>query len=238
MPLTENYCVYKHTNKVNGKVYIGITKQDPKRRWQNGAGYARTYLGNAIAKYGWDGFTHEVLMTGLSKEEACAAEIRLIKEHNSNDTRYGYNICEGGQTGDNLMPQCGMNNNRAVSVKRIDPQSGAVVEYATIHEAATEMKINHRGISKACRGTARTYKGFIWEYADVEFTKPNKAPRGKYAHIKQQKKVSVVDVDGVKYVFTSVMAAAEHFSMRANTVSRYITGIRHDPSGRRWSACL
>lgn len=42
------YTVYKHTNKINGKVYIGITSQNVKRRWQNGAGYYGTYFYNAI----------------------------------------------------------------------------------------------------------------------------------------------------------------------------------------------
>lgn len=33
-----NYKVYIHTNKLNNKKYIGITKQDPERRWKNGWG--------------------------------------------------------------------------------------------------------------------------------------------------------------------------------------------------------
>ena len=35
------YCVYKHTNKTNNKVYIGITCRKPEVRWDSGWGYRR-----------------------------------------------------------------------------------------------------------------------------------------------------------------------------------------------------
>ena len=34
-----NYSVYYHYNPANDKYYIGITKQEPERRWNNGYGY-------------------------------------------------------------------------------------------------------------------------------------------------------------------------------------------------------
>lgn len=239
MPLTDKqYIVYKHTNKNNGKVYIGITRQQPERRWQNGHGYAGTYFGNAVAKYGWDGFDHEVLHTGLSKAEACKAEIKLIRKYKSNNREFGYNICEGGQTGDNLFPQYGKDNCRAVSVRRIDPVTGQSVVFQTVSDAVAEMGINHRGISKACRGKSKTYMGYVWEYADIAFEKEYHPPRGKYDHAKQRKRVIVVDTDGKEYTFNSIMEAAEKFGLRANTAARYVSGVRKDSTGRRWSACL
>lgn len=65
----ENYKVYMHTAP-NGKVYIGITKQKLKRRWQNGSGYNKnSHFKRAIKKYGWDNFKHELLFENLSEEE-------------------------------------------------------------------------------------------------------------------------------------------------------------------------
>jgi len=52
-----NYTIYIHKNKINGKVYIGQTGQDPKKRWDNGNGYKTcSRFWNAIQKYGWDNF--------------------------------------------------------------------------------------------------------------------------------------------------------------------------------------
>lgn len=98
-----NYCVYMHVNKANGKKYIGITKNKPEERWQNGHGYKRQAFYNAIQKYGWDNFEHLILFENISKDEACKKEIELISEYNSTDKRYGYNISHGGEDGHNEL---------------------------------------------------------------------------------------------------------------------------------------
>ena len=93
-----NYFVYKHTSPTN-KVYIGITSQKPEDRWGNGRGYNKQSLFyNAILKYGWNNFKHEVLFSELTKEEAEQKEIELIKYYKSNLRQYGYNIDNGGNS--------------------------------------------------------------------------------------------------------------------------------------------
>lgn len=92
------YTVYKHTNLINGKVYVGITARDTTLRWKNGKGYSNNkHFQNAILKYGWDNFTHEILFTGLTKEEACQKEIELIAHYRSDEFEHGYNRSSGGE---------------------------------------------------------------------------------------------------------------------------------------------
>lgn len=93
------YIVYQHKNKTNGKVYIGITSQTPEKRWGiNGNGYKSSpHFYNAIQKYGWDNFEHDILYDNLTKEEACKKEQELIQKFQSMDRSFGYNSTSGGE---------------------------------------------------------------------------------------------------------------------------------------------
>lgn len=91
------YTVYQHKNKINGKVYIGITMQEPEQRWRHGEGYKLSpHFYAAIQKYGWDNFEHNILYQNLTKEEACKKEQELIAKYNSMDREFGYNSTSGG----------------------------------------------------------------------------------------------------------------------------------------------
>lgn len=93
------YSVYKHTTPC-GKVYIGMTGNDPQDRWDSGHGYRKhKYFWNAIQKYGWKNIKHEVLYEGLTKDLAYEMEIQLIIEYKSTDKHFGYNLSIGGKGG-------------------------------------------------------------------------------------------------------------------------------------------
>lgn len=98
--ITKEYCVYSHTNKVNGKIYIGLTRLNPEARWKNGNGYKKgSHFRNAIDKYGWDSFEHKIIKSNLTKSEASYWEKYYISFYNSTDRHCGYNTSSGGEHG-------------------------------------------------------------------------------------------------------------------------------------------
>lgn len=97
----KTYTVYVHENSTNGKVYIGITSQKPENRWRNGKGYLTGYanktpFANAIMKYGWENFSHHIVLSDISQERANQIEQNLIRVFNSTDRSKGYNLSHGG----------------------------------------------------------------------------------------------------------------------------------------------
>ena len=101
----KTWCVYIHTNKINHKVYIGITSQKPEARWgSDGNKYKKhqPVFYNAIQKYGWNNFDHIIFDQNLTEEKAKYIEKILIALYQANCCRYknpgyGYNMTDGGE---------------------------------------------------------------------------------------------------------------------------------------------
>ena len=94
--MSQNYIVYKHVFP-NRKVYIGITsKDDPEKRWLHGDGYkSNEILYSAIQQYGWDNIEHQIIASGISKDDAMQLEVELISSYDSTNPNNGYNISAG-----------------------------------------------------------------------------------------------------------------------------------------------
>lgn len=84
--------IYKTTNLLNGKIYIG--QDSANRKFYMGSGNA---ISNALKKYGKENFKKEILCHCTSKQELDEKEIFYIKLYNSTNRKIGYNISEGGK---------------------------------------------------------------------------------------------------------------------------------------------
>ncbi len=83
--------IYKTTNLINGKIYIGQSKFNNPNYYGSGK-----ILNYAIKKYGKENFKKEILEECQTKEELNKKEKFWIKYYNSIDRNIGYNISEGG----------------------------------------------------------------------------------------------------------------------------------------------
>ena len=93
--------IYKITNKINGKIYIGQTTRDLNERWNNHCFYKhkkKSAINEAIKVYGKENFFIEELAKAISYEELDKLEIDYIKNMNSLAPN-GYNLKTGGSNG-------------------------------------------------------------------------------------------------------------------------------------------
>ena len=98
--------IYKFTNKINGKIYIGQTNDiKPRKRGHKSTAFnekSHNYhcaFHNAIRKYGWDNFDFEILEEiddSFGREYLNEREIFFISYYQSLTSQNGYNITKGG----------------------------------------------------------------------------------------------------------------------------------------------
>ena len=89
--------VYKITNTINNKSYIGISIHEPEKSRIKAhlSGHGNRIIANAVKKYGKDAFTYEVLEANVFDEFLPDLEVAYIANHNT-VAPHGYNLNSGG----------------------------------------------------------------------------------------------------------------------------------------------
>jgi hypothetical protein len=162
------YCVYKHTSKIDGRAYVGITRVGAENRWRNGGiGYKhQKYFWRYIEKYGWDSLEHEVLFDNLTEEEATAMERELIAKWDLTNKNKGFNLDLGGSTNNHFW--------RGVYCIETDK------EYEGTRIAERETGIHATRICACCSGkvlsagTDDNGNPLHWVYADEKYLIPKR----------------------------------------------------------------
>lgn len=128
--------IYKITNKVNGKVYIGQTRYTIEFRWrQHLHKKDHTYFHNAIRKYGTENFIVEILEE-CNYEDLNSREIYYISKFNS--FKNGYNSTIGGDGNRRLLLDdkydeikslylAGFSSNKIATLYKVDKASIAKI---------------------------------------------------------------------------------------------------------------
>lgn len=214
------YYVYRHTNLTNGKSYIGVTGLKPEKRWNNGQGYrAQPKFFNAIVKYGWDGFDHEILAVCPSEEVAYETEKALIKKYDCISN--GYNVSKGGR---NMV--CATER---IPVDRYDLDTGDLIcTYPSIADAANDLGVTDSHISECCRGKHKTAAGYGWAYHGDDYKKPTKCQR--FSKIKQLNPLTWE----VIAIYESQREAAKAVGVSPSLINLCCKGKAHTGGGYAW----
>ena len=168
--------IYKITNIINNKVYIGLTTVSLKERWTNHKTSARVgvkrHLYNSMRFYGIDKFVIEQIDSANSLEELGAKERYYINLYNSRDPNVGYNITAGGERNQyDANPRATLTLEEVVQIREIYSQGElSCMECWEIYKS----KISYSAFQKVWEGT--TWKGIL----DEVYTKD-----AKQTHIKQ-----------------------------------------------------
>lgn len=199
----KKFIVYVHTNKINWKMYVGITSQSPKKRWRNGKGYTdsrrnkNTKFKYAIEKYGWHNFEHDIIASNLTEKEAINFEILLIDKLSLLDDKFGYNMSSGGK-GPNMV-ECSECTSKLIAKRYWEREHDNHIPviclnnkkiYSTIKEASKKTNASRGGISGCCKGEflssgtdEKTGERLIWKYLSeynndeyVPFIDPRRKP--------------------------------------------------------------
>ena len=185
--------IYKITNNINNKIYVGITNQGYKTRWYKHCSDSIRECGFplhlAMRKHGIANFIIEIIDTANTIEELKEKEKYWIKTLASNNRQIGYNLTEGGdgtfgrktseetkekisnsikysERSDDFKIWKTINNPNNKSVKQFDLNDKLIKEYISAKQASRELNINARCISKCASSINKTYKGFKWEYSE------------------------------------------------------------------------
>ena len=160
--------LYKITNLVNGKIYIGITN-NPKKRWRSHVHYANKtsdrsqVVSLAICKYGKDNFSFEVICSG-ERSYISDLEIAAISSYGSR-VPDGYNVDGGGL---NKGVNKGWSESRKASLSGLDSHASRfskddldfILERddLTSPEVSTILGCNYSAVYGVRSG--RTYKNY------------------------------------------------------------------------------
>jgi len=163
--------IYKITNKINGKIYIGKDTTNDENYFGSGL-----LIKRAINKFGLVNFTKEIIDECFNKNQLCEKEKYWIKLYNSTDKSIGYNISHGGDGGDVI-------SNHPNKKEILEKISSTMKKKVFTEEHKKNLSENH--FSKTFR-KGKTYEEIYGKEKSEEYKERLKLARGKYKTEKER----------------------------------------------------
>lgn len=165
--------IYKITNDINDRVYIGQTIQTLQRRWLEHCRDSKkkdTHFYRAIRLYGRERFFIEAIELNVPEDKLNEREIYWIAQYDS--YKNGYNCTPGGDCGNyNFQP-----------IYQYDFEGKFIQEYKNASEAERQTGNLHQNILKACKGILRYCGNYLWSFERLDCLQIRPDRRYKQVH--------------------------------------------------------
>lgn len=200
--------IYKATNLLNGKVYIGQTTRTLKERMGEHLRHNESVFDKALAKYGIENFKVEVIDTATTTDELNQKEIYWISYYKSFGEN-GYNMCEGGGNTTGYHHTQAAKHIMSVAKKQTYIGKGNPF-YGKHHSEESKQKMSE---SRKGRVINEEWRKHLSE------TSP--------------KKVKVHNIETGE-IFNSIKEAAEKYNIIPTHITRVCRGKRKTTGGFHW----
>lgn len=232
--------IYKITNKINNKVYIGQSKYDIEKRFARHIQDAmqnrlNTHLAKAIRKYGPENFYIELIDTADNQDELNQKEHDMIHYYNSikdgyNETdsinRSGGNTYSGKSEEEMIIikkhlsqAKSGENNPNSRKIKCYNVKTKEELHFNTLKQAADYFnEKNHNFVSRRCQKETRYLykKEWLIAYEEDEYPTDYTTEKGN----RKSKQIDVIDLEtNKKYNFESFASAERFFNLPQKALS-------------------
>lgn len=207
--------IYKITNTINGKAYIGQTRRTIKWRFDQHKNCNKKYaLYYAIDKYGIKNFKVEQLEE-CDNSKLDEREIYWIEFYNT--YHKGYNMTKGGRTG---------NKTQKRPVLQYDMKGNFIKRYESLCDACFLNNFNEpQDIFRCCKGKIKYAYGYQWKYENSD-----------------KQIVSLLDKEDMKIVqydkygnkikeYDDAKQITESLGIHESTIYRVLTGVRKTANG-------
>uniref|UniRef100_A0A6C0DEF8 GIY-YIG domain-containing protein n=1 Tax=viral metagenome TaxID=1070528 RepID=A0A6C0DEF8_9ZZZZ len=252
--------IYKITNMVNKKAYIGVTTEtNPNRRWSNHKSHNRQgngcpFLMKAFKKYGEESFKFEVLIICFD-EDVFRFEEDYIKKYNTLSPN-GYNVATGGKTNQSFLGKTHSEETRKLLSENAkkhnkDPEvreraRRVAIEFNKTHDIGDLMRKSEKwqkalaegrigGHAKTEEGRKKISESLKKYYANNNHTEINRKKHSEAMTKAIGRKVSQYTKEGVFIAsFDSIVEAAEKNGLTRGCVQAGVLGYSKTAGGFIW----
>lgn len=221
--------IYKITNKINGKIYIGQTIQSLKSRWFDHCKPSSgcICLRNAIQKYGKENFTVEQIDIACDRNELDLKEQYWIKYYDSMNRDKGYNLLSGGN-------HSVFSEETRKKISNSLKHSFIFQKFVRSNERRKKLSESHKGkkyskefgekISKSNKGR---------KFSEEHKQKLRLAQLGKYDGSKNPRAKKVICVETGE-IFDCILDASNKTNTNKTSISYVCKGKRNIAGGYHW----